>query len=85
MLYKNNSEMEIVVHEYKCMHEVLGSDHRPVVLSFKIKNFSHPQYYDLPQMLRPKQGLGKIDIEFIIVEALNLVKIPAVTQKLQFG
>ena len=54
VIYKNNTCLDIQVDEYSCHHEVYGSDHRPVSLAFTIKNFGHPQYYDIPSMLKPK-------------------------------
>ena len=51
VLYKNNTSLEIKVDKYECLHEVYGSDHRPVSLELTIKNFGQPQYYDLSKML----------------------------------
>ena len=65
----------MIVDSYKCLHEVQGSDHRPVCLALTIKNFGHPQYYELPQMLEAKQGVGLLDFEFLIIESLNLYSI----------
>ena len=70
-----------MVDRYECLHEIQGSDHRPVCLSLTIKDFGHPQYYELPKMLEAKQGFGLLDFEFLIIESLNLYNIVPLTQR----
>ena len=50
VLYKNNSNLAIETQSYRCLHDIHGSDHRPVALALSIKNFSQPTYYDLAMM-----------------------------------
>ena len=41
-------------------------------LVLTIKDFGLPQYYELEHMLSPRQAVGLIDFDFIIVEGLSL-------------
>ena len=43
---------------YEALHYIQGSDHRPIVLKMAIKNFDKPRYYDLNNLLKPKQDYG---------------------------
>mmetsp|Transcript_28682 Transcript_28682/g.38244 ORF Transcript_28682/g.38244 Transcript_28682/m.38244 type:complete len:134 (+) Transcript_28682:645-1046(+) len=54
VLYKNNSSLEIEVLGYEALHEVYGSDHRPILLTLAIKNFKRPRYYELSELLKDK-------------------------------
>ena len=47
ILYKNNSSLTIEENYYKCLHNVFGSDHRPVQLSLTIKDFKQPDFADV--------------------------------------
>ena len=47
VLYKNNSSNVVEQNYYKCLHNVFGSDHRPVQLSLTIKDFKQPDFADL--------------------------------------
>ena len=49
VLYKNNSGNTVEVVSYECLSQIHGSDHRPVSLSLRLKDFKRLQYYDLPK------------------------------------
>ena len=51
VLFKNNSNFEVVDEFYKSREEILGSDHRPVQRSLTIKNFRQPAYADIQKLL----------------------------------
>jgi len=51
VLYKNNSSLEVEEDFYACLHDVLGSDHRPVQLGLTIKDFKQPEFGDLTKLL----------------------------------
>lgn len=60
------------------MHDVLGSDHRPVQLGLTIKDFKQPEFGDLDKLLdrlHPNQGIGQYDLEMVDVRKLNLARI----------
>ena len=61
---------------YDCLHDMFGSDHRPVVLSLKIRNFDEPQFCRLNSLLKtPSLGYGEIDIELVDIQGLDFEKI----------
>lgn len=39
ILFRNNSCLKAKVNSYRCLHEVTGSDHRPVILDLQINDF----------------------------------------------
>ena len=51
VLYKNNSSLTAEAGHYKCLHNVFGSDHRPVQLSLTIKDFKQPDFANLQKLL----------------------------------
>ena len=61
ILFKNNSSLEVTDEQYACLHDVFGSDHRPVQRSLTIKNFKQPDFADIRKLLdtnNPIQGFG---------------------------
>ena len=83
MLYKNNSSLVVEQNHYKCLHNVFGSDHRPVQLSLTIKDFKQPDFANLQKLLnreQPDQGYGQLDIEMVDIKSLNLAKIGKLTK-----
>lgn len=51
VLYKNNSSLTVEETYYKCLHNVYGSDHRPVQLSVTIKDFRQPDFANVQKLL----------------------------------
>ena len=43
-LFKSNLPGEWSANFYRCIHEMLMSDHRPVQLGLTLKDFGHPQF-----------------------------------------
>ena len=76
VLYKNNSSMKIKELSYDCMHEVYGSDHRPVILKLNIRDFEDPQYCELNDLLiKPSLGYGEMDIELVDIQGLDFSQV----------
>ena len=68
VLYKNNSGRRVQEESYQCHHDVYGSDHRPISLLLKVKNFKQPSFCNLTKLLDmscPRQGYGEIRPEMI--------------------
>ena len=83
VLYKNNSSLTIQENSYKCLHNVHGSDHRPVQLSISIKDFKQPDFAEIQKLMnrdKPNQGYGQLDIEMVDIKCLNLNKISKITK-----
>ena len=81
-MYKNSTELDTEVLSYECLHEVYGSDHRPVTLALSVKNFTRPKYYELARLFEAKQEVGLIEFEFMIIEELALGRIVPLEQLL---
>ena len=61
ILFKNNSNFEVEEDLYNGLHEVFGSDHRPVVRALTIKDFKQPTFAEINKLLdiqNPVQGYG---------------------------
>lgn len=83
VLFKNNSNFEVEEMTYNGLHDVLGSDHRPVVRALAIKNWSAPQFAVASKLLDPTfpvLGFGKLDIQLVDVMWLDFSKIGMVTK-----
>jgi len=50
VLFKNNSNLDVVEEFYTCHHNVYGSDHRPVQRSITIKNFGQPRFAETTKL-----------------------------------
>ena len=75
IIYKNNSELKIEEEKYDCLHQVTGSDHRPVILSLKIRNFDEPQFCSLGSLLKKRSlGYGEFDLELVDIQGLSFEK-----------
>ena len=83
ILFKNNSNLKFCDDYYKCLHNVYGSDHRPVVRGLTLKGFGNPKFADVQRLVdmeKPEQGLGRFDIEMVNVMSLNLERITQSTK-----
>ena len=80
VLFKNNTTLELSVESYDCLHDVYGSDHRPVALSLSIRDFGWPQYYEMPKM-NEQPSYGIFDIEYVNIEELRWNEIPSLAAK----
>lgn len=89
-LFKNNLSVSHSVDVYKCMHEVYGSDHRPVQLGITLKDVLKPRFQDLNKLLNksvPRQGYGELCIKLVELSQIDFSKsftlrklvVPAVT------
>ena len=47
ILFKNNSNFKFCDDYYRCLHNVYGSDHRPVIRGITIKGFGYPQFAEV--------------------------------------
>ena len=83
ILFKNNSNFELEEMTYNGLHDVLGSDHRPVVRALSIKNWSQPQFAIASRLLDPSSpvlGFGRLDIQLVDALWLDFSKIGLVTK-----
>ena len=83
VLFKNNSSLEVIEDFYTCLHNVFGSDHRPVQRALTIKNFKQPDFADVQKLLDMNctiQGYGQFDILIVNVTKLDLIKIGKLTK-----
>ena len=74
VLYKNNTSLTTDAQQYQCHHDMFGSDHRPVSLLLKLKNFKQPSMCDLSKLLninKPRQGYGELKLEIVEITDLN--------------
>ena len=81
VLYKNNTSLTVSEESYQCHHDVYGSDHRPISLLMKIKNFKQPNYADITKLLdieNPRQGFGEMTIELVELTSLNFELIKSI-------
>ena len=93
-MFKNNMPSEWSADFYRCLHEMHGSDHRPVQLGVTLKDFGHPNFQELHRLLdmnNPIQGYGEIKVQMVGLNQIDLTKIfsmkklavPEVTQSEQ--
>lgn len=76
-MFKSNASSEHQIDFYRCMHNIVGSDHRPVQMGVTLKGFGHPRFVDLPRMLDPKnprQGFGQIKPNLVSISYINFSK-----------
>lgn len=68
ILFRNNSCLDFKVNKYTAMHDIYGSDHRPVILDMTLKDFGHPAYSCIDRILEedePEQGKGVITLQIV--------------------
>ena len=74
VLFKPNMPAPWSTDFYKCLHEMHGSDHRPVVLGITLNDFKHPDFQELPRLLdmeNPRQGYGELKINLVSLTEFN--------------
>ena len=69
ILFKNNTAMEIIDNEYCALDQTTGSDHRPVKLSFSIKDFFTHTFDHTPchaSIIFDSMQLGNLNHELLV-------------------
>ena len=62
---------------YRALHNMYGSDHRPVQLGLTLKDFHYPDFADFNNLLdisKPRQGYGEIEIEYVKISDFAFMK-----------
>ena len=73
----------MVEEVYTCLHDVFGSDHRPVNRIITIKNFKQPKFAEVHKLLDTNnaiQGYGMFDIDLVDIRILDLGRIGKLTK-----
>ena len=76
-LFKPNMPCNVRYNFYRCLHEMHGSDHRPVQLGLTLENFGQPQFQELHRLLdmeSPRQGYGELKISMVSISEFNFNK-----------
>jgi len=74
-LFRNNSCLKAKVNSYRCLHEVTGSDHRPVILDLQINDFCQPPFSSIERLLNhkePEQGKGLLTFQIISISGFDV-------------
>eukprot|EP00347_Sterkiella_histriomuscorum_P004413 403360556 len=74
ILYRNNTEQQMLLRDYNCLNNVFGSDHRPIILDVDIvikpnRLLSIPRLID--RTMQTQQGIGMIKFNFLIIKKLQ--------------
>ena len=84
VLFKNNTATPVTRNAYRSLEEVLGSDHRPVMLDINI-NLKPLQYLNVPSLLNPmfahNQGVGIFSFKKLTIQGLKQSVIEQYTKR----
>ena len=77
IMFKNNMPSAYTGDFYRALHDMYGSDHRPVQLGLTLKDFDYPEFADFSRLLdttNPRQGYGQIKIQSVNITNFDLSK-----------